>query len=96
MASGPTGMKSSSATWHRRQRINRNHVKLLDGNTRWPGYTTEVKERRLGDTVVHIGKAEGNMLGRKVSELHDNVLEWLHNKWREKLNPIVPRNRTTD
>ena len=41
-----------------------------------------------GDVVVHIGKAEGEMLGKKVSELHDNVVDWLHNKWRDKLNPI--------
>jgi hypothetical protein len=42
----------------------------------------------LGDTVVHIGKAEGNMLGRKVSELPDAILDWLHTKWRDKLNPV--------
>jgi hypothetical protein len=42
----------------------------------------------LGDTVVHIGKAEGNMLGRKVSELPDAIITWLHDKWRDRLNPI--------
>jgi hypothetical protein len=41
----------------------------------------------LGDTVVHIGKAEGNMLGRKVSELPDEILKWLKEKWIEKLGP---------
>jgi hypothetical protein len=35
----------------------------------------------------HVGKAQGNMLGHKVGELHANVLEWMYKNWREKLGP---------
>jgi hypothetical protein len=35
----------------------------------------------------HIGKAQGNMLGCKVGELHANVVEWMYKNWREKLGP---------
>lgn len=52
------------------------------------GLTTAAQIPDLGDTVVHIGKAEGNMLGRKVRELPDPIINWLHDKWRDKLNPI--------
>lgn len=44
-------------------------------------------ELPLEDTVVHIGKAEGNMLGRKVGELPDAIIDWLYLKWRDKLGP---------
>jgi hypothetical protein len=40
------------------------------------------------ELVVHIGKAEGEMLGKKVGELHPKVLEWLYTKWRDKLSPL--------
>jgi hypothetical protein len=40
------------------------------------------------EVVVHIGKAEGEMLGKKVGDLHPNIVEWLYTKWRDKLSPL--------
>jgi hypothetical protein len=39
------------------------------------------------DVVCHIGKAQGEVLGRKVGELHPNVIAWLMKNWRDKLGP---------
>ena len=49
----------------------------------------EVTKDNYKDVVSHIGKAEGQLLGRKIGELHPNVIEWLHNKWRETLTPMA-------
>jgi hypothetical protein len=46
-----------------------------------------IDENNYKDLKVHIGKAEGQMLGRKIGELHANVLEWLFKTWRDKLSP---------
>jgi hypothetical protein len=35
----------------------------------------------------HIGKAQGNMLGVAIGNLHDDVIKWMHGKWRDKLTP---------
>lgn len=38
-----------------------------------------VTPENCGKVVCHIGKAQGDMLGKKVSELHPKVLQWLQN-----------------
>ena len=43
-----------------------------------------ISEENYGDVVCHIGKAEGQMLGRKVSEIHPNVLQWLADNYGAK------------
>lgn len=53
-----------------------------------PAPITDVTKDNYNDVVVHIGKAEGEMLGKKVGELHPNIVEWLYNKWRDKLSPF--------
>lgn len=35
------------------------------------------------DVVCHIGKAQGDMLGKKVGELHPNILQWLQKHFGE-------------
>lgn len=35
----------------------------------------------------HVGKAQGNMLGKKVGELPRNMIDWMYSKWREGLGP---------
>ncbi len=45
--------------------------------------TEAITEDNFGDTICHIGKAEGNMLGKKVSEIHPNILEWLDSHYGE-------------
>lgn len=37
-----------------------------------------VTEDDFGDVICHFGKAEGDMLGKKVSEIHPNILGWLN------------------
>jgi hypothetical protein len=46
-----------------------------------------VTENNYKELISHIGKAQGEMLGKKVGDLHDNVIDWLYKKWREKLDP---------
>lgn len=46
-----------------------------------------ITEDNYKELVSHVGKAQGNMLGRKVGELHANVIEWMYKNWREKLGP---------
>jgi len=48
---------------------------------------SEVTEDNWKDVVSHVGQAQGNLLGRKVGELHPNVIEWMYTKWRSKLGP---------
>lgn len=48
-----------------------------------------VTEENYGDVVCHIGKAEGNILGRKISEIPHDILKWLAEKWITKL-PAIP------
>jgi hypothetical protein len=47
----------------------------------------EITADNYGELVVHFGKPQGEMLGRKVKELHPNVISWLYNKWINKLGP---------
>jgi len=35
----------------------------------------------------HIGKEPGEMLLRKIGDLHPNILTWLHDKWIQRLSP---------
>ncbi len=46
-----------------------------------------ITAENYGELTVHIGKAEGEMLGRKVKELHPNVIAWLYKKWLDRLGP---------
>ena len=39
------------------------------------------------ELVLHIGKAQGNLLGKKVGSFAPPVIEWLYNKWRNELSP---------
>jgi hypothetical protein len=62
-------------------------------NDEIPGLTpslpiTEVTKDNYNEVVVHIGKAEGEMLGKKIGELHPNIVDWLYTKWRNKLSPL--------
>jgi hypothetical protein len=43
-----------------------------------------VTAENFGDVVVHFGKAEGEMIGRKVSELPQPVLQWLYDNYEKK------------
>lgn len=42
-----------------------------------------ITDSNFGEIVCHIGKAEGNMLGKKVSEIPVPVLAWLKNHFGE-------------
>lgn len=42
-----------------------------------------VTEENFSSVVCHIGKAEGEMLGKQVSEIHPRVLEWLNTHYGE-------------
>jgi hypothetical protein len=53
-----------------------------------PSSVTAVTRGNYQDVVVHIGKAEGEMLGKRVGDLHPNIIEWLYTKWRDKLSPL--------
>lgn len=44
---------------------------------RTPEIIEEVTEENFNDVVCHIGKAEGDMLGKKISEIHPRILNWL-------------------
>lgn len=39
--------------------------------------TSLVTDENFNDVVCHIGKAQGDMLGKKVSEIHPKILDWL-------------------
>lgn len=41
--------------------------------------TGTITEENFMDVTCHIGKAEGDMLGKKISEIHPKVLSWLKN-----------------
>jgi hypothetical protein len=43
-----------------------------------------VTDKNYGDVICHIGKAEGDMLGRKVSELPEKVLMWLNDNYEKR------------
>jgi len=47
-----------------------------------------VTDENYGDVVCHIGKAEGTLLGKKVSEIHPKLLEWLRDNWIPKLAAV--------
>lgn len=49
---------------------------------------TKVTDDNYSDVVCHIGKAEGNILGKKVSEIHPKILEWLRDNWIAKLAAV--------
>lgn len=36
-----------------------------------------ITEENFEDIICHIGKAEGNMLGKTIKEIHPSVLQWL-------------------
>lgn len=42
-----------------------------------------VTEENYNEIECHIGKAEGNMLGKTIREIHPSVLQWLHNHFGE-------------
>lgn len=42
-----------------------------------------VTAENCGEVVCHIGKAQGDMLGKTVKELHPNILQWLANHYGE-------------
>lgn len=42
-----------------------------------------ITAENCGDVVCHIGKAQGDMLGKKVNELHPKILQWLQNHYDE-------------
>jgi hypothetical protein len=46
-----------------------------------------VTQDNYREVKSHVGQASGNLLGRKVGELHSNVIKWLHDVWRNRLNP---------
>lgn len=48
-----------------------------------PEQIEPVSGDNFGDIVCHIGKAEGQMLGKKVSEIHPNILQWLNDHFGE-------------
>jgi hypothetical protein len=50
---------------------------------REPESLSPVTEDNFNEVVCHIGKAEGNMLGKKVGEIHPNVLQWLDKHYGE-------------
>lgn len=52
----------------------------------------KVTEENYGEVVCHIGKAEGNILNRKVKDIHPKILQWLKEKWIPKL-PEVPSDK---
>jgi hypothetical protein len=37
----------------------------------------EVTEENYGEVICHIGKAQGDMLSKKVSDIHPKILDWL-------------------
>jgi hypothetical protein len=53
-----------------------------------PSPIPEVTRENYKELVVHIGKAEGEMLGKKVGDLHPNIVDGLYTKWRDKLSPL--------
>ena len=53
-----------------------------------PKAPEEITAENYGELVVHIGKAQGEMLGKKVKDLHEKVVEWLYSKWRDRLSPM--------
>jgi hypothetical protein len=65
--------------------------------TETPAGPTYQRSNQYGPLVItadnykqlesHVGRAQGNMLGRKIGELHSDVIKWMYENWREKLNP---------
>jgi hypothetical protein len=47
----------------------------------------EVTLDNYKDVVCHVGRAQGEVLGRKIGELHPNVIVWLARNWLPKLGP---------
>lgn len=44
---------------------------------------TPITEENYREVVCHIGKAEGEMLGKKIADLHPKILEWLRGHYGE-------------
>lgn len=42
-----------------------------------------VTEENFNDIICHIGRAEGNMLGKPIRDIHPSVLAWLKNHFGE-------------
>lgn len=61
-------------------------VKLLPSVESFRGIFKDepVTEQNYGDVICHIGKAGGEMKGKKVSEIDPNLLDWLVKEWRVK------------
>lgn len=50
---------------------------------REPEVIEKVTEENFNEVVCHIGKAEGDMLGKKISEIHPRILNWLQGHYGE-------------
>jgi len=50
---------------------------------REPENFNPVSKENHGEVVCHIGKAQGDMLGKKVREIHPKVLDWLDKHYGE-------------
>lgn len=51
-----------------------------------PEIQEPVTKENHGEVVCHIGKAEGNMLGKRVSEIHPKILSWLQQHYGDGEN----------
>lgn len=58
------------------ERATANRIAIQEGVKEISGPITA---ENFAEVVCHIGKAEGDMLGKKVGEIHPKVLKWLRN-----------------
>jgi hypothetical protein len=47
-----------------------------------------VTEDNYSDVICHVGKAQGNILGRRVGDIHPKIIEWLVKNWVPKLAAV--------
>jgi hypothetical protein len=66
----------------------RNVREAVANATGEPPPVAEVTRETYRDVICHIGKAKGELLGKKVGEIKRPLIKWLAENWIPKLPPI--------